>query len=95
MLSSAVPYILQAITAEEKNACLCTLVYDILAARFGTRHFPCSRKQVQAKLKQHERALEKNTQLKNKARQALRRAKREGVNDVTIQSLAANFLSLL
>ena len=57
--------------------------------------FPCPHKQVQAKLKQHDRALEKSIHWKNKARQALCRAKREGVDGLTIQSLAANFLSLL
>ena len=50
---------------------------------------------VQSKLKQHDRALTKVTQLKNKARQALRKAKREGSGCADVQSLAANFLSLL
>ena len=41
------------------------------------------------------RALRKVTQLKNKARQAVRKAKRQGENSTATQPLAANFLSLL
>ena len=83
----------QAITAEEKNSTLCAGVYDVLASRFGTLLRP--RKQMQSRPRQHDRALKKVTQLKNKARQALRRAKRQGESSPAVQSLAANFLTLL
>ena len=46
-------------------------------------------------LKQHDRALKEVTSLKNEARQALRKAKREGASGPTIQSLIGKFLSLL
>jgi len=50
---------------------------------------------MQARIKQHDRALKRVTQLKNEARQALRRARRQGESAPVIQSLAASFLSLL
>ena len=95
LLSSVTQSVLQAITAEEKNTCLCTGIYDILSARFGTRSPSRHRKQLQSKFRQHDRALNEVTRLKNEARRDLRRAKREGVSGAIIQSLAANFLSLL
>ena len=79
----------------DKNASLCAGVYDILAAQFGTRAPSRCWKQVHSKLRQHDRALIEVTQQKNKARQAFRKAKRDGANSTDIQSLAANFLSLL
>ena len=87
--------VLQAITAEEKTSCLCTGVYELLSQRFGTRALPRPRKQMQLRLRQHDRALKKVTQLKNDARRALRRAKKQGESAPIVQSLAANFLYLL
>ena len=95
LLSSVTPLVLQAITAEEKNNCLGTAVYNILAARFGTRPPSRPQKLLQSRIRQHDRALKEVTCLKNEARRALRRAKSECANRDTIQSLAANFLSLL
>ena len=71
-------------------------MYDILAARFGTRLPPHqSRKHSQSKLRQHDRALKEVTRLKNETRRAFRKAKREGADGATVCSLPANFLSLL
>ena len=95
LLSSVALSVLQAISAEDKNTCLCAGVYDILAARFGTRAPSRSQNQSKSKLKQHNRALKEVTRLKNEARQAFRKAKREGASGSTIQLLAAKFLSLL
>ena len=95
LLSAITPAVLQSISAEDKNASLCAGVYDIIAARFGTRASSGCRKQVHSKLRQHDRALKEVTQQKNRARQAFRKAKRDGANSSDIQSLAANFLSLL
>ena len=47
------------------------------------------------KVRQHDRALKEVTRLKIEARRALRKAKRDGEDDSVIQSLAANFLSIL
>ena len=88
LLSAVVLSVLQATTAEGKNSCLCTGVYVVLASRFGTRPLSRSHKQVQSRLKHHDRALKKVTKLKNEARQALRRAKREGESAPITQSLA-------
>ena len=95
LLSSISTSGLQASSAEEKNSCLCAGVYNILSGRFGSRAPSQPQRVLQPKLRQHDRALKQVTWLKNEARRAFRRAKREGMNDHTIQSLAANFLSLL
>ena len=95
LLSAVTPAVFQSITVEEKNALLCTGVYDILAARFGCHPSSRSRNLVQSKLKQHDRALKEVTHQKNETRQVLRKAKRDRASDTVIQSLAANFLSLL
>ena len=95
-LSSVSLLVFQASSAEEKNFVLCSAVYDILAARYGTRSPPHqSRKHSQSKLRQHDRALKEVTRRKNEARRAFRKAKREGADEATVCSLAANFLSLL
>ena len=96
LLSSVTLSVLQASTAEEKNSCLCAGIYDVLSSRFGTRaptkpkHHP-----TKSSLKQHDRALKEVTRKKNKARRALRRARREGDSESAIRPLAAKFLSLL
>ena len=46
-------------------------------------------------IRQHDRALNEVTQLKNKARHAIRKAKRDGASGNVIQPLAADFLPLL
>lgn len=87
LLSAMVPSVLQAVTAEEKNSCLCTAIYDILSTRFGTRAPSCSLNQSQFRLRQHDRALKEATRLTNEARRALRQAKRKGASGPTVQSL--------
>ena len=95
LLSAVVPLVLQAITAEEKNSCLCTAIYDILSTRFGTHAPSRSQNLSHSRLRQHDRALKEVTRLKNEARRALRKAKREGASGPTVQSLTGKFLSLL
>ena len=87
--------VLQATNAQEKNAHLCKGIYDVLANRFGTRPPPGPQGQQQCRVKQHDRALKKVMQLKNQARQALRKVKRQGESATIIKSLAASFRSLL
>ena len=93
LLSAVTSSVLQATTAEEKNICLCNGIYEVLASRFVTRPPPCPQRRRKS-LRQHDGAL-KVTQLKNQARQALRKAKRQGEDASSIQPLAASFLSLL
>jgi len=93
--AEVVPAVLQASSSEEKDSILTTRTYEVLANRFGVRPPSKAQGRVQRKLKQHERALKKVTTLKNEARQALRRARREGECMTTVQRLTANFLSLL
>ena len=92
LLSAVTLSVLQATTAEEKNSCLCTGVYDVLASRFGTRSLPHPQKLMQSRLRQHDRALRKVTLQKNEARRVLRKVKKQGESAPKIQSLAANFL---
>ena len=87
--------VLDAISAEDKNSCLCNGVYDVLVSHFGTRPPPQSQRKAAAKQKQHDRALKRVTRLQNEARQALRHTKRQGETGSTLHTLAANFLSLL
>ena len=91
LLSVITPSVLQATTIEEKNNILTNGIYDILAGRYGTRNPPRPKKRP----RQHDRTLKRVTRLKNEARQALRRARRQGESVSTIQSLSGNFLSLL
>ena len=66
LLSTVVLAVLHAILAEEKSSCLCEGVYDVLASRFGTGPSPCTQRRAEAKLKQHNRALEKLPSSKTK-----------------------------
>ena len=89
-----VPEVLQASSVEQKNSVLCNHVYDVIANQFSTQPLCRSQGKVEFKLKQHDRALKEVTKLKNSAKQALRRAAREGQRDpATVQTLVANFLS--
>ena len=71
LLSSVTSSVFQASTAEEKNNCLCASIYNIISYRFGIRAPPQPQK---PSIRQHDRALKEVTQLKNKARRALRKA---------------------
>jgi len=93
--AEVVPAVLQASSSEEKDSILTTRTYEVLANHFGVRPPSKAQGRVQRKLKQHERALKKVTTLKNEARQALHRARREGECMTMVQRLTANFLSLL
>ena len=87
----------QAGTAEEKNSTLCNLTYDLLKVQFGVKLPPRAQRRMQQKIKQHDRALKEVTKRKNAARQALKRAKKEGAGAERprVQAQAEEFLSLL
>ena len=85
--STVTPLVLQPIMAEEENECLCTAVYDILSAHFGTRPPIHSKKLPQSRLRHHDKALKEVNHLKNEARQVLRRAKSECANGYITQPL--------
>ena len=94
LLSAITPSVLCATTVEEMN----TILYDgiyIISSRFGTQPLLRSKTRSQPKPKQHDRALKEVTRLKNEARRALRKARREGESVSTVQSLSGKFLSLL
>ena len=95
LLSAVTPIVIQAISAEEKNTVLCDAIYTIMSSRFGVKPGHQSRNHSKNNLKQHDRALKRAAQLKNEARRALRKAKREGRSDSEIMELSGRFLSLL
>ena len=95
LLAAVAPAVISCRTAEEKNDVLVGMSYSILCERFDTRQQPRARKRLQGQLRQHNRALKRVTALKNSARQALRRAKRENASAEHIHSCAGQFLSLL
>ena len=66
-----------------------------MSNRFGTQPPSHSKNRPQPEPKQHDRALKEVTRLKNEARQALRRARRQGESVSTILSLSGKFLSLV
>ena len=78
----------------EKSSIFTSLTYTVLSERFGTRFPPRARKKRKLQLRKHNRALKAITALKNAARQALRRAKKEG-DESNLPLLAGKFLSLL
>ena len=65
-----------------------------MSTSFGTRPPPHTPKRP-SPLKQHDRALKEVTRLKNEARQALRRARRQCESASNLKSLSGRFLSLL
>ena len=93
--STVVPLVQNAVSAEDKNKCLCNGVYDVLSSHFGTRPLVQSQRKAEVRFRQHDRALKRVTRLKNEARQTLRQAKRKGESGTVLSSLAAKFLSLL
>ena len=95
LLSVVTPLVLQAISAEEKNTVLCDNIHIIMSSRFGVKPSLRSKSHSQSSQKQHDRALKKATQLKNEARRALQKAKRQGGSDSEIMALSGRFLSLL
>ena len=95
LLAQVVPAVLHCSSVEEKNTTLCELIYNILIERFGVKPLPRTCKSRQGRSRQHDRALKRVTELKNAARQALRRAKRKGGSAVEVHARAGEFLSLL
>ena len=65
LLSILPSLVAQAITAEEKNSCLCDGIYNIMAGQFGTRSHPRQHPSSRPKVKQHNRALKEVTRKKN------------------------------
>ena len=80
---------------EDKNTALCDGIYNILSSHFGVQTSNHIKIHSQPKHKQHDRALKRVTHLKNKARKALREARRQGESESVILFLSGKFLSLL
>jgi len=91
---TVVPSVCQASSVEEKYSLLVDGIYSYMATTYGTRKYP-NRKWKRGSPAKHERALRKVTELRNKAREDFRRAKREGRLQEDIQSFARNFFDLV
>lgn len=66
-----------------------------MSDRVGVRPSRQTKHHSSHRLRQHDRALKKATNLKNEARKELRKAKRQGKNTTEIISLSGRFLTLL
>ena len=76
-MQNLVPKIIQAPSAEDKNAILSDGIYEYFANTYGVRESK-AKKTLHKKHEKHDRALKAVTELRNKARRDLRQAKREG-----------------
>ena len=86
--SSAIPCVLAAGSVDEKCQALCSGVYEYFSAKYGTRS-KTSRKKKREKYSKQEKALIREE--RNKARQRLRKAKRNSSDPESIRELARNF----
>ena len=92
--AQVVPAFFELYFSRGKNI-LCNMTYSILSSQFGTRPPPKAQKRLQDKVKQHDRALKRVTALKNSAKQALRRARRNNCGAEGVGARAGEFMSSL
>ena len=90
---SVVPAALSCSTVDEKNETLCEGVYQYFSQRFGTQQQPVHK--PRQRRREHQRRLKKLTQQKNEARKKMRMAKRDGLDESTVQTVAQEFHRLL
>ena len=90
---SVVPAALSCSTVDEKNEALCEGVYHYFSQGFGTQQ-KTVRKPRQRR-REHQRRLKKLTLQKNEARKKMRMAKRDGLDENTIRTVAQEFHRLL
>ena len=90
---SVVPAALSCSTVDEKNEALCEGVYHSFSQGFGTQQ-KTVRKPRQRR-REHQRRLKKLTLQKNEARKKMRMAKRDGLDENTIRTVAQEFHRLL
>ena len=89
--AQVIPAVLSSTSVEEKNNILCNMTHSILSSRFGTRPPPKAQNRLQDKVKQHNRALKRVTALRNSAKQALRRARRNNCSTEEVGARAGEF----
>ena len=88
LTSSVIPCVLAAGSVDEKCQVLCLGVYEYFSAKYGTRS-KTSRKKKRQKYSKQEKALIREE--RNKARQQLRKAKRNSSDPESIRELARKF----
>ena len=91
---NVIPRIILAAAIDEKNTILVEGLYRYFAEKHGIKKFPLMNKKKHTP-HNHDRALKKAKNLKNRARKDYRRAKRSGLCQSEIQSLARNFFRLV
>ena len=90
---SVVPAALSCSTVDEKNEALCEGVYQYFSLRFGTQRQPV--RKPRQRRREHQRRLKKLTQQKNEVRKKMRMAKRDGLDESTVRTIAHEFHRLL
>ena len=88
-----VPAVVSEPSVQAKNRILCDGIYAYFSERYGTKQ-PKTDRNTKRRQK-HDRALKRVKQLKGDAKKEFQRAKREGLQPETIQSLARNFYKLV
>ena len=87
-----VPRVLASNTVEEMNRVLCEGVYTCFSNKYGTR---ARAKNGKKHSTNHQKTLRHLRKERNKARNNLRRAKRQGADNESIRELATKFHLLL
>ena len=78
---------------DEKNEALCEGLYHYFSQKFGTQQK--SVRKPRRRRREHPRRLKKLTQQKNEARKKMRQAKRDGLDENTVRTVAQEFHRLL
>ena len=91
--ASVVPIVLSGGTVDEKHEALCEGIYQYFSQKYGTQQKPASK--PRQRRRGHQKRLKKITQQKNEARRKMRQAKRDGLDESTIQTVAQEFHRLL
>ena len=92
LASTVVPAAISCSTVDEKNKTLCEGVYQYFSQLFGTK---AKQAHHSKRARRHNRRLKRLTQLKNESRRELRKAKKDGLDEATMRTVAKEFHRLL
>lgn len=88
-----VPTVLSCSTIDEKHQTLCNGVYHYFAEKFGIQKKPV--RKPKRRRSEQQRRLHNLTKQKNDAKKTLRRARKDGLDQSTIKTIAREFHKLL
>ena len=92
LASTVVPAAISCSTVDEKNKILCEGVHQYFSQLFGTK---AKQAHHSKRARRHNRRLKRLTQLKNESRRELRKAKKDGLDEATMRTVAKEFHRLL